>query len=201
MDTLKSVLVFIFKLVVIVGILFYIYTSYNQQKILEEKLDNAQQLTSQQVQDIEYLKNQLDMKQEDAKETVTIIKEAQTNQIPPQTSITIQAPSPQEAATIVTEKIQEKDPTLPPEALEDTDKTIVAEQQQNEEYQVGVYKIDLQKDWSIGTGLGINDDEVYVPLSVSRQYEKDRAIDIQINLDLDKNLEPSGVQVMHRWYF
>lgn len=201
MDTLKSVLVFIFKLVVIVGILFYIYTSYNQQKILEEKLDNAQQLTSQQVQDIEYLKNQLDMKQEDAKETVTIIKEAQTNQIPPQTSITIQAPSPQEAATIVTEKIQEKDPTLPPEALEDTDKTIVAEQQQNEEYQVGVYKIDLQKDWSIGTGLGINDDEVYVPLSVSRQYEKDRAIDIQINLDPDKNLEPSGVQVMHRWYF
>ena len=201
MDTLKSVLVFIFKLVVIVGILFYIYTSYNQQKILEEKLDNAQQLTSQQVQDIEYLKNQLDMKQEDAKETVTIIKEAQTNQIPPQTSITIQAPSPQEAATIVTEKIQEKDPTLPPEALEDTDKTIVAEQQQNEEYQVGVYKIDLQKDWSIGTGLGINDDEVYVPLSVSRQYEKDRAIDIQINLDPDKNLKPSGVQVMHRWYF
>lgn len=201
MGTLKSVLVFIFKLVVIVGILFYIYASYHQQKILEEKLDNAQQLTSQQVQDIEYLRNQLDMKQEDAKETVTIIKEAQTNQIPPQTSITIQAPSPQEAATIVTEKIQEKDPTLPPEALEDTDKTIVAEQPQNEEYQVGVYKIDLQKDWSIGTGLGINDDEVYVPLSVSRQYEKDRAIDIQINLDPDKNLEPNGVQVMHRWYF
>lgn len=201
MDTLKSVLVFIFKLIVIVGILFYIYTSYHQQKILEEKLDNAQQLTSQQVQDIEYLRNQLDMKQEDAKDTVTIIKEAQTNQIPPQTSITIQAPSPQEAATIVTEKIQEKDPTLPPEALEDTDKTIVAEQPQNEEYQVGVYKIDLQKDWSIGTGIGINDDEVYVPLSVSRQYEKDRAIDIQINLDPDKNLEPNGVQVMHRWYF
>ena len=124
-----------------------------------------------------------------------------STEIPPQTSITIQAPSPQEATTIVTEKIQEKDPTLPPEALEDTDKTIVAEQQQNEEYQVGVYKINLQKDWSIGTGLGINDDEVYVPLSVSRQYKKDRAIDIQINLDPDKNLEPSGVQVMHRWYF
>lgn len=186
-------------ILIVIGV--YLYNNIQEQKELEEKLHNATQLTTEQAQDVEYLQNQLDMKKDDAKETVTIIKEAQSNQIPPSTTITIQAPTPQQAVEQTTERIQEKDPTLPPEAIEDTDKTIVTEQPENEEYQVGVYKINLQKDWSIGTGLGINDDEVYVPLSISRQYKKDRAVDIQINLDPDDNMKPNGVQVMHRWYF
>ena len=186
-------------ILIVIGV--YLYNNIQEQKELEEKLHNATQLTAEQAQDVEYLQNQLDMKKDDAKETVTIIKEAQSNQIPPNTTITIQAPTPQQAVEQTTERIQEKDPTLPPEAIEDTDKTIVSEQPENEEYQVGVYKINLQKDWSIGTGLGINDDEVYVPLSISRQYKKDRAVDIQINLDPDDNMKPNGVQVMHRWYF
>lgn len=186
-------------ILIVIGV--YLYNNIQEQKELEEKLHNATQLTTEQAQDVEYLQNQLDMKKDDAKETVTIIKEAQSNQIPPNTTITIQAPTPQQAVEQTTERIQEKDPTLPPEAIEDTDKTIVTEQPENEEYQVGVYKINLQKDWSIGTGLGINDDDVYVPLSISRQYKKDRAVDIQINLDPDDNMKPNGVQVMHRWYF
>ena len=186
-------------ILIVIGV--YLYNNIQEQKELEEKLHNATQLTTEQAQDVEYLQNQLDMKKDDAKETVTIIKEAQSNQIPPSTTITIQAQTPQQAVEQTTERIQEKDPTLPPEAIEDTDKTIVTEQPENEEYQVGVYKINLQKDWSIGTGLGINDDEVYVPLSISRQYKKDRAIDVQINLDPDDNMKPNGVQVMHRWYF
>lgn len=186
-------------ILIVIGV--YLYNNIQEQKELEEKLHNATQLTTEQAQDVEYLQNQLDMKKDDAKETVTIIKEAQSNQIPPNTTITIQAPTPQQAVEQTTERIQEKDPTLPPEAIEDTDKTIVTEQPENEEYQVGVYKINLQKDWSIGTGLGINDDEVYVPLSISRQYKKDRAVDIQINLDPDDNMKPNGAQVMHRWYF
>lgn len=186
-------------ILIVIGV--YLYNNIQEQKELEEKLHNATQLTTEQAQDVEYLQNQLDMKKDDAKETVTIIKEAQSNQIPPSTTITIQAPTPQQAVEQTTERIQEKDPTLPPEAIEDTDKTIVTEQPENEEYQVGVYKINLQKDWSIGTGLGINDDEVYIPLSISRQYKKDRAVDIQINLDPDDNMKPNGVQVMHRWYF
>lgn len=186
-------------ILIVIGV--YLYNNIQEQKELEEKLHNATQLTTEQAQDVEYLQNQLDMKKDDAKETVTIIKEAQSNQIPPNTTITIQTPTPQQAVEQTTERIQEKDPTLPPEAIEDTDKTIVTEQPENEEYQVGVYKINLQKDWSIGTGLGINDDEVYVPLSISRQYKKDRAVDIQINLDPDDNMKPNGAQVMHRWYF
>lgn len=186
-------------ILIVIGV--YLYNNIQEQKELEEKLHNATQLTTEQAQDVEYLQNQLDMKKDNAKETVTIIKEAQSNQIPPSTIITIQAPTPQQAVEQTTERIQEKDPTLPPEAIEDTDKTIVTEQPENEEYQVGVYKINLQKDWSIGTGLGINDDEVYVPLSISRQYKKDRAVDIQINLDPDDNMKPNGAQVMHRWYF
>lgn len=186
-------------ILIVIGV--YLYNNIQEQKELEEKLHNATQLTTEQAQDVEYLQNQLDMKKDDAKETVTIIKEAQSNQIPPNTTITIQAPTPQQAVEQTTERIQEKDPTLPPEAIEDTDKTIVSEQPENEEYQVGVYKINLQKDWSIGTGLGINDDDVYVPLSISRQYKKDRAVDVQINLDPDDNMKPNGVQVMHRWYF
>ena len=98
------------------------------------------------------------------------------------------------------EKIEQKDPTLPPEALEKTDKTIIAEQPENKDYQVGVYKINLSKRWSIGTGLGQLDNKTYVPISFERLYKNNKSIEVQGNFDLEKK-KINGVQVMHKWYF
>lgn len=195
---IKDILIIIILLCVSV----YLYYSINNQKRMEEELKQAQELTSEQAQSIEYLKNELNMKESDAKETVTIIKEAQNNQIPPTTSITIQAPSPQDAVEKVTEDINNKEEYLPKEALEDTDKTIVSEQPENEDYQVGVYKINTYRNWGVGTGIGTNNNDVYIPITVSRQYKKDKSIDFQVNLDPNNNnMKINGVQVVHKWHF
>lgn len=201
METLWDILKSILKVAVLIAFIVYIYFLFQEREALQDRLDKAEQVTAEQAQDIDYMQEKLDTNKEQAKETVTIIKEAQQNQIPPTTHITVQAPSLPDAVQQTTERIQEQDPTLPPEALEETDKTIVAPQPENEEYQVGVYKIDLQKDWSVGTGLGVHNGDVYVPVSVSRQYDNNKAIEVQVNLDPSKNMKPEGVQVMHKWYF
>lgn len=194
---IKDILIIIILLCVSV----YLYYNINNQKRMEEELKQAQELTSEQAQSIEYLKNELNMKESDAKETVTIIKEAQNNQIPPTTSVTIQAPSPQDAVEKVTEDINNKEEYLPKEALEDTDKTIVSEQPENEDYQVGVYKINTYRNWGVGTGIGTNNNDVYIPITVSRQYKKDKSIDFQVNLDPNNNMKINGVQLVHKWHF
>lgn len=201
METLWDILKSILKVAVLIAFIVYIYFLFQEREALQDRLDKAEQVTAEQAQDIDYMQEKLDTNKEQAKETVTIIKEAQQNQIPPTTHITVQAPSLPDAVQQTTERIQEQDPTLPPEALEETDKTIVTQQPENEEYQVGVYKIDLQKDWSIGTGLGVHDGDVYVPVSISRQYDNNKAVEVQVNLDPSKNMKPEGVQVMHKWYF
>ena len=191
----------ILSIIIIVTLLFLIYDSIQAQKKLEEDLHRATQMTEEQATDIKYLQEQLNTNKENAKETVHIIEKAQENQIPPTTHITVQAPSLPEAVQQTTERIQEQDPTLPEQALEDTDHTIVAPQPENEEYQVGVYKINTYRNWAVGTGVGTYDGEVYIPITASRQYSKDKSIDIQINLDPEDNLKPKGVQLVHNWHF
>ena len=195
---IKDILIIIILLCVSV----YLYYNTNNQKRMEEELKQAQELTSEQAQSIEYLKNELNMKESDAKETVTIIKEAQNNQIPPTTSVTIQAPSPQGAVEKVTEDINNKEEYLPKEAVEDTDKTMVSEQPENEDYQVGVYKINTYRNWGVGSGIGTNNNDVYIPITVSRQYKKDKSIDFQVNLEPNNNnIKLNGVQVLNKWLF
>ena len=188
-------------IIILICVSVYLYYNINNQKRMEEELKQAQELTSEQAQSIEYLKNELNMKESDAKETVAIIKEAQNNQIPPTTSITIQSSTPQDAVNKVTEDINNKEEYLPKEAVEDTDKTIVSEQPENEDYQVGVYKINTYRNWGVGTGIGANNNDVYIPITVSRQYKKDKSIDFQVNLDPNNNIKINGVQVVHKWHF
>lgn len=201
METLWDILKSILKVAVLIALIIYIYFLFQEREALQDRLDKAEQVTAEQAQDIDYMQEKLDTNKEQAKETVTIIKEAQQNQIPPTTHITVQAPSLPDAVQQTTERIQEQDPTLPPEALEETDKTIVAPQPDNEEYQVGVYKINTYRNWAVGTGVGTYDGEVYIPITASRQYSKDKSIDIQINLDPEDNLKPKGVQLVHNWHF
>lgn len=189
-------------LIVIIGIISYIaYNLYEQNKELEEKLDRATYVPTEQVTTTKYFEDEMDMKKDDAKDTVVIIEKAQENKIPPSTSITVQAPTPQQAATIVTEKIQNNDKDLPEEFTEEADKTIVTEQPKNEDYQVGVYKINNYKNWSAGVGVGTFDGDTYVPVTISRQLSKEKSIDFQINLDPDKGLKPNGFQIGMNWHF
>ena len=142
----------------------------HQKEVKQETI-----MTPQQATDSNYLRNTKDMSKDDAQKAVVIIEKTQSGQIQPAGTVIVQAQSAEKATEIVKEKIQEKDPSMPPEAFEKTDRTIVTEQPNNKDYQVGVYKINLSKRWSVGTGVGVNDGDLYIPISAERLYKNNRS--------------------------
>lgn len=166
----------------------------------QEEVKQPTVMTPQQATDPNYLQNTKDMSKDDAAKTTIIIERAQQGYTQPSSSMTVISTSPTEAAKQVQERIIEQDPTVPKEALDKSDRTIVAPQPENKDYQVGVYKINLSKRWSIGTGIGTLDGQTYIPITAERLYKNDRSIEIQGNFNTAKN-KFDGVQIVHKWYF
>ena len=177
------------------------YISTNKLDVVpKDDNDDVVNMTPKQAQDENYVQNKLDTTKDEAKVIVVEVGKAQTNQIPPSTTVTINSTSPQEATKEITERIEKKDPTLPKEAIEDTDKTIVAEQPENEEYKVGVYKINTYKNWGVGFGIGKVDGTEYIPIAIERQYAHNKSSEFQVNYNIDKH-KIDGGQIMHKWHF
>lgn len=167
---------------------------------LKETKNEVTIMTPKQLQDENYIRNTLDTTKDESKVIVVEVGKAQTNQLPPTATVTINSTSPQEATKEITERIEKKDPTLPKEAIEKTDKTIVSEQPKNEEYKVGVYKINTYKNWGIGLGLGKLGDKKYIPLVIGRQYAHNKSLEFQINYSIDDR-KIDGGQIVHKWHF
>ena len=55
--------------------------------------------------------------------------------------------------------------------------------------------------WEIGTGVGTHRGNVYVPVSVQRDYKVDKAVRIEVHLDPKDRMAPKGVEVQHIWKF
>lgn len=53
--------------------------------------------------------------------------------------------------------------------------------------------------WELGVGLGVHKDDVYIPVSIQRNYKIDRALAFEVHLD--KHLQPNGLSVTHKWCF
>ena len=177
------------------------YISTNKLDVVpKDDNDDVVNMTPKQAQDENYVQNKLDTTKDEAKVIVVEVGKAQTNQIPPSTTVTINSTSPQEATKEITERIEKKDPTLPKEAIEDTDKTIVAEQPENEEYKVGVYKINTYKNWGVGFGIGKVDGTEYIPIAIERQYAHNKSLEFQVNYNIDTH-KIDGGQIMHKWHF
>lgn len=167
---------------------------------LKETKNEVTIMTPKQLQDENYIRNTLDTTKDESKVIVVEVGKAQTNQLPPTTTVTINSTSPQEVTKEIAERIEKKDPTLPKEAIEKTDKTIVSEQPENEEYKVGVYKINTYKNWGIGLGLGKLGDKKYIPLAIERQYSHNKSLEFQINYSIDDR-KIDGGQIVHKWHF
>lgn len=57
---------------------------------------------------------------------------------------------------------------------------------------------ELRPTWEIGVGYGKVDGVSYIPLSIQRNYAKDKAVEITVPLSLsEKNVK--GVMVTHKW--
>ena len=55
--------------------------------------------------------------------------------------------------------------------------------------------------WEIGTGVGTHRGNVYVPVSVQRDYKVDKAVRVEVHLDPKDRMAPKGVEVQHIWKF
>ena len=194
MNHIKKYLPYAAILLVVVLVLNYFH---NRQEHTEQKLQQAIELTEKQATNINVLQNELKISKQNAELLAESIKKAQTNQVQPITHITVQAPSVEQATNDVKERINKKDSTLPPAALEDTDRTVVAEQPKNEDYQVRVYKINNYRNWYIGACVGVHDKNWYVPVSLQRNFSKNSAVEVQVHFDPhDRNV--NGGQILYK---
>lgn len=55
--------------------------------------------------------------------------------------------------------------------------------------------------WEIGIGVGAHRGNVYVPVSVQRDYKVDKAVRVEFHLDPKDRMAPKGVEVQHIWKF
>ncbi len=204
-------------LAVVLALGFYLYTLESRLKSAEDERQKAVVLSEQQAANANVLQNMFDMNKQNAAMLAAFVAQAQQGKVQPLTNFTVTAATPSEAASQVAEKINRQDPTLPPEALEKTDNTIVTTQTltdaeklaiqkanaekaaagqptTNEEYGVSVYKNNNYRNWYVGTGIGWHDGQVYMPVSLQRNFSKDAALEWEAHLDGDMNVNGGEIK-------
>ena len=167
----------------------------------EEQYRQAVVLQQEQMEQSQELGKALHISQMNAKELQAAYDELKAK--PPVASFTVNAPSLEVAAAQVAERINKQDATLPPAALEKTDRTAVVKNDM--EYKVDVLKINLDKAWEISAGVGSHRGDAYIPVGVQRNYAPNKAVAAEVHLvpeDLAKaKIKTSGWEVKHVWRF
>lgn len=165
-----------------IGILILLviaYFAWQRHSATEAKLQEAVALTQRQATDVNTLQNSLNESKQNAQMLADYINRALTGQVQPVANLTIQAPSLPAATQQVVERINQNDPTLPPLALEKTDRTVVVPNENKTpqaNYDVGVFKVNNYRNWEWSTGYGQHGGDRYIPVEVQRNYSKDAAV-------------------------
>ena len=167
----------------------------------EEKYRQAVVLQQEQLEQAQELGKALHISQMNAKELQAAYDALKDK--PPVASFTVSAPSLEVAAEQVAERINKQDTTLPPAALEKTDRTAVVKN--DTAYKVDVLKINLDKSWELSAGVGSHRGDVYLPVGLQRNYAPHKALAAEVHLvpeDLAKGkIKTSGWEVKHVWRF
>lgn len=53
--------------------------------------------------------------------------------------------------------------------------------------------------WEAGVGVGVHDNDVYIPVSLQRNYKQDKAVEVEVHLDTNGDFK--GAEVTHKWLF
>ena len=171
---------------------------------LERDLDNKTQqvniMDAKHAEDLNSLRNQLDLNKQNAEVLQEKIIEAQHGLRQPESVYKVPVSSHESVTTYVEKQLATGDSTLPPEALEKTDKTVVVEQKDNPEVPVGIYKINTYKNWEVGTGIGVQDGNPYIPLSVQRNYDRSHSILLEAHYGL-RDQKVNGGEVQWKVHF
>lgn len=141
---------------VIAGVLAYRYHTH-----MQEALRDAQIMTEEQARDADTLRERLRVSEGQAQQLARAVERAQEGKVQPITHVTVTAPTVERAAADIQERINKRDTTLPAEALAKSDRTVVAPQPEDNEYKVGVYKINLDKRRKLKAGVTQVDGHAY----------------------------------------
>ena len=150
------------RILAVVVIILGAYFAWNYL----QKMDEAPKVVKEEtLKDSDKLAKEINVTPSTAKEiqreiTTVIQKE-------PSASYTVPAPNIYIAADKVQEQIKNKDQSLPKEALENSDRTLVVAKE--EEQKVDVYKVNLEKKNKIKAGMTKLDGNLYANIS----YEHD----------------------------
>ena len=146
------------------------------------------------------LENKLDMNKSNARETASYIRDAQIGLRRPQSLYNERNDGGGSVTYTVREKLARNDAALPKEALAKTDATIVAEQPENKDVPVGIYKINNYRNWELGVGMGVHDGKTYIPVSLQRNYSKNHSVVVELHYDLKDN-KVNGGEVQWKVHF
>lgn len=203
-DNLKSYLYTGYKWLVV--ILYFACAFYLVWRVAmlesecKEKDHKIITMTAEHAENINALQNELDINKGNAKVLQQEIKDAQSAVRKPQVVYKEVVKDGGSVTYTVQEKLTTGDSTLPPEALEKTDKTVVVDQPENPEATVGVYKINLYRNWELGTGFGYQDGSKYIPVSLSRNYDRNHSLLVETHFDIDKK-DFNGGEVQWKVHF
>ena len=167
----------------------------------EEQYRQAVVLQQEQLEQTHELGKALHISQMNAKELQAAYDALKDK--PPVASFTVSAPSLEVATEQVAERINKLDATLPPAALEKTDRTAVVKN--DNEYKVDVLKINLDKSWELSTGVGSHQGDVYLPIGLQRNYAPNKAVAAEVHLVPEElargKIKTSGWEVKHVWRY
>jgi len=196
--TILSLIIFI----VVLALCAAGYYAWQKHSDTAEKLQQAMVMSQQQATDKNVLQNDLKVSKQNAEMLAGFIAKAQAGQVQPVNYFTVQAPDVQVAAQQVADRINAKDPTLPPQALEKTDNTIVTpntNKTPQANYDVAVFKNNNYRNWEWSTGYGVQDGNKYIPVGLQRNYSKDRAVEAEVHVDPAQPKNITGWEVKQVW--
>ena len=193
----RLIILITLSLLMLVGL--FCFWQHTQQA--KEKYRQAVVLQQEQLEKTQELGKVLHISQMNAKELQVAYDELKTK--PPGASFTVSASTLDLAAEHVAERINKHDATLPPAALEKTDRTAVVKN--DNEYKVDVLKINLDKAWEVSAGVGSHRGDTYIPIGLQRNYAANKALVAEVHLvpeDLVKGkIKTSGWEARHVWRF
>lgn len=180
----KNKRVLLIALAFLVALALISWWIWDRQQRTEAALQKATVLTADQATNIDYLQNALKESTQNAEMLAAKVKAAQEGKLQTVTTFYVQAETPQQAATDVADRINVKDPTLPPLALANTDQTLSVPQQVKQpdgssQWQVGVYKVNNYRNWEWSAGIGQHGGDWYVPVELQRNFSKNAAASVE----------------------
>ena len=161
-------------IVLLIGM--YFIGKHNAAAVAEDQ--QPVQISQELLDNTNALQNKLDISEQNAKLLQAALDKVQVGKIQPVANYYVTAPNVERAATIVERQIAANDPTLPPVALEKTDRTVVTPIEKDaagkvlpaDQQKVDVYKIDLRKNHRIKAGATMVDSKAYETIG----YEQGR---------------------------